>query len=140
MLRDNNIDYLVHQNTSIKLFTDKLLKMKEDGYAFASPVYYWKRKVEDDWKAGGVHYDLKQHLRVGGRLAYQYLSLLVSTEFEGSKVCLDVMVAALRHGMACLHPKINKEGIRVYENSQPQYKYKLGRYTLSGCLRVSNLI
>jgi hypothetical protein len=64
----------------------------------------------------------------------------VSTKFEGSLPCLAAFCAALRHGMACLHPEINKEGIRVYENNQPQYKYKRGRYTLSGCLRVSNLI
>jgi hypothetical protein len=75
MLRDNNADYLRHQSTSIKLFTDKLLKTTEDGYAFASPVYYWRCKVDDDRKAGAVHYDLKQRLRVDGRLAYKYLWL-----------------------------------------------------------------
>jgi hypothetical protein len=132
VLRYNTLYSTTRQRARISAFVEKISSLTVDG-KHAHPLFYYKRRVRDNWEVGRVKPIPDVYPTDGHRLAYTHLWVVCHSCVFRYKCCLAVLVAALRYGMASLHPKYEGEGFRVSCLARLDL---LGQYTLSGMIRV----
>ncbi len=69
-----------------------------------NPIYYWKKRMTDDWKKGKQRIEMTDHETEGAVLAYTNIWIAIFGSIFGGKACLATMAAAMRYGFATLHP------------------------------------
>ncbi len=132
ILRYNTLDSTTRQRARILAFAEKTNALTVDGKC-THPLFYYKCSVGDNWEVGRVSPHPEVYPTDGPRLAHTRLWVYCYSCVFRYKCCLAVLVAALRYGMASLHPKYEGEGFRVSCLARVNL---LGMYTLSGIIRV----
>ena len=139
ILRQNTTDSTNRQRLGILSFADEMAKMKADG-SRARPLFLWKRRAHHRWKTGNAHPELHSHPREGNTLEYMRIWVDCYAEIFGKKCCLATLIAAMRHGYACLHPrKKGAQFVVCYQTAERGIVDLLGMYTLSGIIKTKQL-
>jgi hypothetical protein len=140
VLRQNTTDSTDRQRAGILAFVDEMALLKADG-SRDRPLFFWKRRAYHKWKVGNSYPGIHDHPRDGAWLEYIHLWVECYAEIFGNKkCCLATLVAAIKHGYACLHPKKKDGGFVVcYQTEGREILNLIGMYTLSGLIKTKRI-
>ena len=135
ILRQNTYNSTRRQINDIKDFHARTIEMTMGGWN-VNPVFYWKRRVDEDCLVGRCSPSLETYPKKGQRFAYYHLWLVCHCAlFVNSKCCLAVLIGAVRYGTSCLHPKLVRVPRQNFLISSPTHNNVDCLYTLSEYIR-----